>query len=271
MAQEGEAVRVREYGSTGPCVILLHGGPGAPGHMAPVARGLADRFRVLEPFQRGHGGEPLRVAQHVADLHELVAALPESERPALVGSSWGAMLALAYAAAHPTSAGPLVLIGCGTFDEASRDQYRRTLEERMNEPLRQRLGVQPGRFPDADRRLAELARLLLPLYSVDLICDDLELAECDARAHRETWEDMLRLQKSGKYPAAFQVIRQPVLMLHGENDPHPGSSIRRSLQPHLPQLEFESWEECGHYPWLERAVADRFFAVLKTWLSEKCE
>ena len=26
--------------------------------MAPVARGVADTFRVLEPVQRGSGGEP---------------------------------------------------------------------------------------------------------------------------------------------------------------------------------------------------------------------
>ena len=64
-------MRVRTYGTSGPPVVVLHGGPGTPGGMAPVARGLADSFRVLEPFQRGSGGEPLTVARHVADLHEL--------------------------------------------------------------------------------------------------------------------------------------------------------------------------------------------------------
>lgn len=41
--------------------------------MAPVARGLADSFRVLEPFQLRSAIEPLTVARHVADLHELVS------------------------------------------------------------------------------------------------------------------------------------------------------------------------------------------------------
>ena len=45
-------MRIREYGSSGPLLIVLHGGPGAQGSMEPVARGLADRFHVLEPFQR---------------------------------------------------------------------------------------------------------------------------------------------------------------------------------------------------------------------------
>ena len=30
-------IEVRRYGSGGPTVMMLHGGPGAPGYMAPVA------------------------------------------------------------------------------------------------------------------------------------------------------------------------------------------------------------------------------------------
>jgi hypothetical protein len=41
-------LHVREYGHSGPRIFVLHGGPGAPGHMAPVARGLAGSYRVLE-------------------------------------------------------------------------------------------------------------------------------------------------------------------------------------------------------------------------------
>jgi len=41
---------MRTYGISGPIVIVLHGGPGAAGYLAPLARGLAESFRVLEPF-----------------------------------------------------------------------------------------------------------------------------------------------------------------------------------------------------------------------------
>ena len=91
-------IHIRRYGTAGPEVVVLHGGPGAPGHMAPVAKALADSFRVLEPFQRSSGSERLTVAHHIADLHEVVQSSCESAQPALVGSSWGAMLALCYAA-----------------------------------------------------------------------------------------------------------------------------------------------------------------------------
>ena len=132
-------MRIRTYGTTGPPVIVLHGGPGAPGYMAPVARALADSFQVLEPFQRGSGGEPLTVARHISDLHQVVTSCCAQGQPALVGHSWGAMLALFYAAAHPGSVSSLVLIGCGTFAPAARERMRAIRQARMTDRLRARL------------------------------------------------------------------------------------------------------------------------------------
>ena len=259
---------VREYGEAGPRVIVLHGGPAAPGHMAPIARALEDSFRVLEPFQRGSGAEPLTVARHVADLRELIEARCGGARPALVGSSWGAMLALAFAAAHPDLAGALVLIGCGTFDRAARGRMREVLAERTDDGLRARLDALEYEIPDADRRIAAMGDLIFPLYVCDPITADLEGEGVDARAHRETWEDMIRQQEAGLYPAAFAAIGSPVLMLHGALDPHPGGMIRDGLRPHLPQLEYREWDRCGHYLWIERAVRAEFLQTLHGWLGK---
>jgi pimeloyl-ACP methyl ester carboxylesterase len=259
-------MRIHEYGTAGPVVVVLHGGPGAPGSAAPVARELASSFRVLEPFQRSSGGEPLTVARHVHDLHDLLEARRTDDLPALVGHSWGAMLALAYAAAHPGFVASLVLIGCGTFDLEARARMRAICEERIDPALRQRLERLPQEVADPDERLRVLGELLLPLYSCDPVADPPEREPFDARAHTETWEDMLRLQAEGVYPAAFAAIDAPVLMLHGAADPHPGQMIRASLAPYLPQLEYRGWDRCGHYPWLERAVRDEFFSTLRAWL-----
>jgi pimeloyl-ACP methyl ester carboxylesterase len=179
------------------------------------------------------------------------------------------MLALAYAAAHPGSAGPLVLIGCGTFDPAARARLQAIREGRMDDGQRRRLERLPEEFPDPDERLRVMADLILQLCSYELVTTDQEVEACDARAHHETWEDMVRLQEEGVYPAAFSAVDAPVLMLHGAFDPHPGRMIRASLEPHLPQLEYHEWERCGHYPWLEKAVRDEFFAVLYEWLSQR--
>jgi pimeloyl-ACP methyl ester carboxylesterase len=259
-------MHLRTYGTTGPLVIVIHGGPGAPGHMAPVARGLAESFRVLEPWQRGSGGDPLTVATHVQDLHELVTARRDDAPPALVGSSWGAMLALAYAAAHPDDAGPVAAVGCGTFDPAARAEYRRRVDARTSDDVRARLAALDDEPIDADDRLRRAGDLLRTVYAHDLVEEIEPTDPCDARAHEETWRDMMRLQDDGTYPVAFAAITSPVLMLHGAEDPHPGQMIREGLLPHVPQLEYVEWDRCGHLPWLERHVRDAFYDALTAWL-----
>jgi pimeloyl-ACP methyl ester carboxylesterase len=259
-------MRVRSYGTLGPQVVVLHGGPGAPGHMAPVARGLADSFRIIEPFQRGSGTEPLTVSRHVGDLHEVIQFRCGTGRPALVGSSWGAMLALCYAAEHPQFAGPLELSGCGTFDRVSRARMQETLHDRMDENLRWQLERLTSEFAETDGRLKARAELILPLYSYELITSDQEIESCDARGHQETWDDMVRLQEAGVFPATFSSIKVPILMLHGAFDPHPGQLVLESLRPYLPQIEYHEWDRCGHYPWLEKAVREDFFSLLRAWL-----
>jgi len=91
----------------------------------------------------------------------------------------------------------------------------------------------------------------------------------DMRAQQETWNDMIRLQEEGVYPAAFAAIKGTVIMLHGAEDPHPGRMIHRSLQGYLPQIEYREWQRCGHCPWLEREARDEFFKVMRDWLGRK--
>jgi pimeloyl-ACP methyl ester carboxylesterase len=258
-------LKVRSYGSSGPEVIVLHGGPGACGSMAQVARRLADSYRVLEPYQRGSA---MTVAEHVADLHEVVEAYTEHVAPALVGHSWGAMLALAYAAAHPTTVGPIVMACSGTFDLPSRERFGVNMDKRMDRGMRDRL-ERLKQLTDPNERFRALGDFMMELYSCDLATTDQEIDESEPGANSETWEDMVRLQQEDVYPATFAAIKSPVLMLHGAADPHPGEMIRASLAPYIPQLEYREWERCGHYPWLEKATREDFYVVLRKWLAER--
>jgi pimeloyl-ACP methyl ester carboxylesterase len=164
----------------------------------------------------------------------------------------------------------MVLIGCGTFDTHARGQMTAILRDRMSEELRRRMDHLEEEFPEPNKRLRALGELTLPLYSYDPDIAEFEPESdaSDARAKNdETWQDMVRLQNEGVYPAAFAAIETPVLMLHGAADPHPGRLIRASLEPYLPQLEYCELERCGHYPWLERQARDQFFSVLRDWLA----
>ncbi len=234
-------------------MIVVHGGPGAPGSAGGLAHVLADPARVLEPWQRL--GAPYEVAAHVADLDAVIAA--HCERPPIVvGHSWGAMLALAHAAVHPERVAAVVVVCSGTFDLAARDAFRRAMHAS---------GVSLVGLSRADRTDA-----IDRIYTFDPLPDDpLDEYEVDERANRETWIDMVKLQEQGYYPAALATITAPVLMVHGENDPHPGELIRASLAPHLPQLEYHELARCGHYPWRERHARAAFAELVRGWIAAR--
>jgi len=264
-------MKVRTYGDIGPVVIVLHGGPAAAGEAAPIARGLSDQFRTIEPFQRGSGNEPLTVGRHVEDLHQLIQGLQTEGRPAIVGESWGAMLTLAYAAAFPEGSSAVVLVGCGTFDKAARARMIETIESRKSKELRTKLASQKEVYSDQTERLLAEHKLMETIYEFDPIEEEEPIEPAlpfDLQAHKETWNDMLRLQENGTYPSSFSNIRSPALMLHGEYDPHPGSMIYEGLKPYMPQLEYHELQKCGHSPWRERQGKREFFSVLTDWLLE---
>ncbi|MDP8217169.1 MAG: alpha/beta hydrolase [Candidatus Theseobacter exili] len=259
-------IEVRKYGSSGEPVIVLHGGPGAAGYMQPVAKELGKEFRVYEPFQRESGKERLTVACHVKDINDLIKSYCSRQKPAIVGHSWGAMLALAYAAEYPDNISALALVGCGTFDKASRQQMEKVRNERMTDNIKNHMKRLTEKIEYTDQRLCAMGQLMQKIDSYNLISSGGKIERCDARAHRESWQDMILLQDTDVYPAAFAKITVPVIMIHGTHDPHPGKMIETNLKGHIPQLEYFQLEKCGHYPWLEKAVKDKFYAFLKDWL-----
>ena len=259
-------IDVRTYGTEGPPVIAVHGGPGVSGYLAPVCRELGTEFRVIEPLQRMSEGEPLTVARHIQDLHDVATDCGAESRPALVGHSWGAMLALAYAAAHPDIARCLVLIGCGTFDAASRQVFRGNVERRITPGQRAHLRRMARTIRDPDVLMCASGRLLESAYSHELVPHPDEAEYYDARGHGESWADMMRLQSEGVYPAAFSRVTVPVVMLHGADDPHPGEPTWNCLRTVMPQLEYCELPGCGHYPWYERHARHGFFELLQQWL-----
>ena len=102
---------LRLYGNRPFNVAVIHGGPGAPGEMAPVARELASDWGVLEPLQTATSLE--------GQIKELQAVLEKNgDLPVtLIGFSWGAWLSFMVAANCPTIVRKLVLVGSGPFED----------------------------------------------------------------------------------------------------------------------------------------------------------
>lgn len=263
-------IHTRRYGDRGPAVVIVHGGPAAPGAVAPLGRALAATFRVFEPFQRGSSDVPLTVAQHVADMHDVIETHLPDERPAIVGHSWGAMLTLAYAAEHPGRASSLALVGCGTFSTAARSRMKDTIAERSEDPeIAEKMASIERDIDDPNERMAAYGKLMGELYAYELLpSKGPDEVNGDALAHEETWADALRQQEEGAHPAAFANITEPAIMLHGDHDPHPGRMIFAGLQQIMPQLQYSELPRCGHEPWRERYARDEFYRRLRQWLRD---
>ncbi len=263
-----------EYGSGDQHVIVVHGGPAARGSVEHLARPLGDAFCVFEPYQRRSDDQPLTVARHVADLHAFIHEYCCETRPVVIGHSWGAMLALAHAAAHPNDVRAIGLVGCGTFDQSARNEFERLRDERTEggdyKAAQRQLEID---YPDLQDRMDAWDELLSPIYDYEpLPKQPRTLNEpFDLRGHTETWNDMLRCQTEGDYPASFINFqgRGRVAMFHGNDDPHPGRMIRDGLLPILPQLTYHEFKRCGHEPWLEKHAHDAFFRSLHDWLAQQ--
>ncbi|HEX3141033.1 MAG TPA: alpha/beta fold hydrolase [Rhizobacter sp.] len=112
----GHVLHVEERGDPdGIAALVLHGGPGSGS--SPLLSRFFDpaRYRVIAVDQRGAGrSTPRGSVEHntTADLIDDLQAVRELlgvESWLVVGGSWGATLALVYAAAHPTAVAGLLL------------------------------------------------------------------------------------------------------------------------------------------------------------------
>ena len=260
--------RMKSYGSDGSAVIVLHGGPAAFGEADPLAQALSDKFKTYAPWQRRSGDKPLTVAQHVDDLHCLISTRFKEARPILVGESWGAMLALAYAAEYPDTITAVVLVGCGTFDKASRQKMNEIIQHRTSDEMRARLSRLEEEVTDPEKQTMAWVEITKPIYHYSPIQSSARPCErFDLKGHDETWRDMIRCQEEDVYPQAFAAIKGPVIMLHGDYDPHPGRMTRDTLRQTIPHLEYREFEKCGHTPWMEKDAREDFLAVLSEWIT----
>ncbi len=270
MKQPGwkEDRRIRFHGDHGPSVITLHGGPGAFGGAVHLAQGLSKEFQVTEPWQRPRGDRPLTVAIHTEDLHNLILSRFNGEKPALVGSSWGAMLALAYAAEHSDSTNAIVLVGCGTFDEASRNVIVQKRTQKIADYISKHPEHKADLQLDIGTQMMKWHGMTDAYEPLAIDNDPPESEPFDMQGHTETWQDMARCQEAGIYPQSFSSVKVPAIMLHGADDPHPGTMIRDTLKRYILHLEYHEFPLCGHNPEIEKYAKDEFFAVLSSWLKK---
>jgi pimeloyl-ACP methyl ester carboxylesterase len=252
----------RCYGAPPYTVALIHGGPGAPGTMAPVARELAAITGVVEPLQTA--------ASLKGQVLELRDALQSHADPpvVLIGSSWGAMLSFVVTARFPELVRKLILVGSGVFEAryapgiaAERDR-RLTAEDRDEI---ERLTAKLSGTDDLTKSAAfsNLGHIYTKIDAFDPLTLDTEMIEAQFDVYESAWGEMERFRASGEFLALGGRIRCPVVAIHGDYDPHPIEGVRDPLSRVLPDFRFILLDQCGHLPWIERHARDEFYRVLK--------
>lgn len=253
---------LRLHGLAPYTVAVLHGGPGAPGYMAPPARRLSERRGVLEPLQTAE-----TLDGQVEELHAVLlehAALPV----VLIGSSWGAMLGYIYAARHPECVRRLVMVGSAVFTAESSaliepERRRRLAPHDLARLAELRAALTDAATPNKDDLFAEAAAIYTHADALDPVTLDLETIACRYAQNGSVWSGAKALRESGELLAMGRTISCPVLAIHGDYDPHPPEGIREPLERVIRDFRFVMLERCGHYPWIERAAAEEFFALLE--------
>jgi len=252
---------VRKWGPGPYTVAVVHGGPGAPGEVAPVAREISTVTGVLEPFQTETTLE--------GQVQELRSELSEHGKVpiTLVGFSWGAYLSLIVAARYPDLVGKLILVSSPPFEETYAAAITKTRLDRLSPAERTEAKALITRLEDPasgdkNQLLARLGLLLSHADAYDPAPVEDEMFHCQYDLFRSVWDEASALRKDRALLGMVRSVKCPVLAIHGDRDPHPAEGVMVPLSRECANFRFILLEKCGHRPWIERNAADAFFEAL---------
>jgi proline-specific peptidase len=259
--QDGRTLTYRREGS-GPIMVCHPGGPGFSSMYLSDLAGLGDTFTLVFLDPRGTGesttpadGRAYTTADYVSDVAELRLHLGE-ERLNILGHSHGGVVALAYAAEHPTrvrkviAANALVRIQPDAMDE----QMLRRRNEPWYDDARLALEQEEAGAYENEAELREITRRFWPMY----------FAHFDERAERYVDErlvadrpnpDALRVFNEGienwdMRPELSQIVA-PTLVLTGAEDFICGPACAEDVAAGVATAEKVVIEGCGHFSFVE--------------------
>ncbi|MGB2768190.1 MAG: alpha/beta hydrolase [Candidatus Zixiibacteriota bacterium] len=256
---------LRTYGKAPFRVAVIHGGPGAAGEMAPVARELASGWGVLEPLQTKASVE--------GQIEELRTVLQENGDPPvfLVGFSWGAWLSYLVAAHYPSLVKKVILVGSGPFEEKYVAGIETTRLSRLTEEERAEVEslydiLDDPSAPEKGEAFARFGALFSKADAYDPIKHESEAIDYRPDIFQSVWKEAAELRRSGKLVQLGKRIKCAVVAIHGDYDPHPAEGVQKPLSAILKSFRLILLPNCGHKPWIERQAKDRFYEILKEQL-----
>ena len=260
-----ERLRYRKYGEAPHNVVAVHGGPGAAGEMAPVARELSSTHGVIEPWQTADS-----IPGQVKELSYCIEQVADAP-VILIGFSWGAWLSLLTATEYPELVRKVVIIGSGPFESVYASMISEVRRSRMNIEQRARVDLLTEKMTSNadDEALCELGRLMSAVDAYDLLRSSDENIQCSYAIYDKVWREASALRRSGRLLEKVMQVRCPVTAIHGDHDPHPAMGVEKPLSSMACSFKFFLLQRCGHKPWIERHAKDLFYEVLKNEIENK--
>jgi pimeloyl-ACP methyl ester carboxylesterase len=249
-------------------LVMVHGGPGVPDYLAPVA-GIVDDLCVVHRYdQRGTGGSPWEgdhaIARHVQDLASLLDAWGY-DRVVLVGHSFGTNMASYFLLAHPERVAGLIQLA-GPF----LDPWR---EADLAAQRARRSGEQQARLDELDAIASRTDAEEIEYLTLSWFTDHADRARAwdwalaAARTLRPVNYAMnAQLNAASKTdPLESRVgelrelLPPGAVIIGGAGDTRPAAALRR-LGAGL-SCEVIIIPDAGHEPWLE--APGQFAAALR--------
>jgi pimeloyl-ACP methyl ester carboxylesterase len=257
----------RTWGKRPYRVAVVHGGPGIPGAVAPVADELSRTIGVLEPLQTKNSLEGQIV--ELADVLKKHSDIPV----VLIAHSWGAFLSLIVASRFPSLVRKLILVAGGPFEEKYTANIHPDTLNRLSEKDRivaiDLMESSNDSFSQdkKDRSMARLGELFakaetyapLPRRRYEMP-EGLKISE---EINHRVWTEAKVLRVSGEILKIAGRIQCKVVAIHGDYDPRLSEGVREPLSRVLKNFKFILMEKCGHEPWQEKFARDKFFKILK--------
>jgi proline iminopeptidase len=263
---DGVGLNVEELGE-GPPLILLHGGPGLDHSMfRPYLDPLAGDVRLIYVDERGQGRservDPQTLSLEVfAQDVDLVAEALELESFALLGHSFGAIIATLHAIELGT-AERYVISGGGDSSEALERDVTASLEALGEEGQAIVESWEREKTVETAEELAELMRAQMPFHFAGAVpegyCEDTVFSP-----------HVLRHFANAGYGAFDYVpdlrrIDRPTLVLVGEHDRTTTPRAARVLAEGIPDSELVVLEGAGHMSFVE--APEPYLRAVRTFL-----
>jgi pimeloyl-ACP methyl ester carboxylesterase len=254
----GLRVHYQEAGDPdAPPVFLIHGFLSSTFVWSRVFLELAaSGFRVIAPdlIGAGYSAKPRNFAYSIESQARIIAGLLEElgcEGATLVGSSYGGAVAATVALNQPELVGKLVLVGVVSNNEPKRYLMMRLVRTPVVGDIVSPLLASSRRLLRARmKRVYDRHQATLDEFRVDARFVPLQAAGTHRAIIRtaRNW-DADRIQREA------HLIKQPTLLVWGDNDPDVPLSDGEELHQQIENSRLVVFRDCGHHPQEEYPAA----------------